>query len=378
MVNRPPYKLLGQCGAIVEVLNEARFVSATDFKVLLTGESGVGKGLLAQFIHENSPRRQRKMLSRNCAGVAQSRLEMELFGHLRGGITDAHSDRAGLFERAHGSTLLLVDVGEIGPRIQARLLHVLENGEVPPAGSDRGSGMIDVRIISATNRDLLQRTSEQAFCVDLYYRLNVAHLQIPPLRERREDISFLMGSYLKILSEDFRLPLCALDRSALSTLEAHSWPGNIRELREVAQLLALTYAGRVVAVDQLPETVVAERGPMPPIEAAPVLSSVADPVATACYEQITQGLESFWTVVYGPFLARKLTRDTVRAVITRGLRQTNGSYKALTTLFNLPPTDHKRLLNLLQQHNCRPRPKAFRAATDDGVRVTPAPQRHAV
>ena len=237
MVSRAPCSLLGQCGTIVDVLDEARFVSATDCKVLLTGESGVGKGLLAQFIHENSPRRQRKMLSRNCARVAQSRLETELF-------------EAGLFERAQGSTLLLADVGEMGPRAQTRLLGVLETA--------------DVRIISATQRDLLQRTSEQAFCVDLYYRLNVAHLQIPALRERREDIAFLVGYYLKMLSEDFRLPLCELDPSALSALDAYSWPGNIRELREVAQHLAVSHAGRVVGVDQLPEAVLAQRGLMPP------------------------------------------------------------------------------------------------------------------
>ncbi len=286
MVNRPPETLLGQCGAMVEVLKEARYVSATDFNVLVTGESGAGKGLLAQFIHENSPRRERKMLSRNCARVAQSRLDTELFGHVRG-TTDAHTGRAGLFERAHGSTLLLSEVGEMGPRVQSRLLRFLDNGEVAPVGSDGGNRMIDVRIISATNRDLLQRSPEQAFSVDLYYRLNVALLRIPALRERREDISFLIGHYLKILSEEFRLPLCELDPSALSRLEAYSWPGNIRELHEVAELLALTHAGRVVVADQLPETVLAQR-PMPPLETAPILSSIDDPVATACYEQIMQ------------------------------------------------------------------------------------------
>jgi two-component system, NtrC family, response regulator AtoC len=271
MVHGAPYALLGQCGAIVDVLNEARSVSATDFEVLLTGESGVGKGWLAQFIHENSRRRQRKMLSRSCAGVAQARLETELF-------------EAGLFERAHGGTLLLADVGDMGPRLQALLLRFLENGE-------------DVRIISATARDLLLPASEQAFCVDLYYRLNVAHLQIPPLRERRDDISFLMGYHLKNLSEHFRLPLCELDASAWSTLEAYSWPGNIRELRHVARFLAMKHAGRVVAVDQLPEAVLPRRGPMPPIGAAPVRSTLAGPVATVWSEQITQD-PKYWTAVY--------------------------------------------------------------------------------
>jgi DNA-binding NtrC family response regulator len=239
MGNRPPYTTLGQSPAIVDVLNEARFVSATDFRVLLTGESGVGKRLLAQFIHENSPRRERRMLSRTCAGVAESHFETELFG---------------LFEKAHGSTLLLAEVDEMGPCVQARLLRFFENGEA------------DVRIISAANCDLLQPNSEQAFSVDLYYRLNVACLQVPPLRERREDISFLLGYYLKTLSEHFRLPLCELDPSAVSALEVYSWPGNIRELHELSQLLALTHAGRVVTAEQLPES-----------------------IATTCYERITPG-----------------------------------------------------------------------------------------
>ena len=248
MADGAPYTVLGQSGAIGDVLDDARCVSATDCKVLLTGERGVGKGLLAQFIHGNSPRRQHKMLSRRCAGVAQSRLESELF-------------EGGLFEQAGGSTLMLVDIDEMGPRTQTRLLHVLENGE-------------DVRIISATSRDLLRRTSEPAFSVDLYYRLNVAHLQIPALRERREDIAFLMRYYLKILSEEFQLPPCELDSSAWSALEAYSWPGNIRELHDVAQLLAVTHAGCLVGVEQLPEAVLAYRSPMSTADAAPVSTSL--------------------------------------------------------------------------------------------------------
>lgn len=249
MVNRQLFTMLGQSRAFAQVIKEARFVSATDFNVLLAGESGVGKGLIAQFIHENSPRRQRTMLSQHCAGVAQSQLETDLFD-------------SGLLERAHGSTLLLTDVGEMGSRLQARLLRFLENGEASQ-GSDVGNEIMDVRIIAATNRDLLQRPSEQEFCVDLYYRLNVAHLQMPPLRECREDISFLVRNYLKILSERLRLPLCELDPGALSALEGYSWPRNISELREVAQLLALTHAGRVVTVNQLPERILAEQSPQP-------------------------------------------------------------------------------------------------------------------
>src|SRR5262249_10958226 len=137
-------------------------------------------------------------------------------------------------------TLLFEEVDEMGPRLQELLLRVLEQA--------------DVRIISATYRDLLQRTADLAFSVDLYYRVNVTHLQIPPLRERREDISFLMTSHLKMLSEQLRLPLCELHPSALEKLEGYGWPGNVRELRHVAEILAVMHAGRMVTVDQLPET----------------------------------------------------------------------------------------------------------------------------
>jgi len=242
MVSRQLFAMLGQSRTFAQVLDEARLVSATDLNVLLAGESGTDKGLLAQFIHENSPRRQGKMLSQNCTGVAPSRLNTDLF-------------ECGLFERAHRGTLLLLDVDEMGARTQQRMLRFLENDETP-----------DVRIISATTRDLLERPSERAFCVDLYYRLNVAHLRIPALRECRDDISFLVRNFLKLLSEHFRLPLCELGPSAMAALEAYGWPGNISELRAVAQQLALSHAGRVVAADELPEAVLAQTGPVPPTD----------------------------------------------------------------------------------------------------------------
>jgi len=191
--------MLGDSPAITQLIAEARFVASTDSKVLITGESGVGKELLAQFIHDNSPRERRTMASVNCAGVPETLLESELFGHTRGSFTDAHRDRAGLFELANGGTLLLDEVGEMGGRMQALLLRVLENGETQRIGADHPRTRVDVRIIAATNRDLLQRTREQAFRLDLYYRLAVVHLVIPPLRERQGDIRILVDHYLRIM-----------------------------------------------------------------------------------------------------------------------------------------------------------------------------------
>ncbi len=345
--------MLGNSRAILDVISEARFVAPTDAKVLITGESGVGKELLAHFVHDNSPRSRRQMASINCAGVPESLLESELFGHTRGSFTDAHADRAGLFEKANGGTVLLDEIGETGARMQALLLRVLENGEIQRVGSDRLSQAVDVRIISATNRDLLQQTREKSFRLDLYYRLNVVNLYIPPLRERREDIRLLFDHFLQVLSERFRVPACELDADAYAMLEAHSWPGNIRELRNVAERIALRHgAGSVVKASNLPPEILrAQRDPTPGAAAVPVAEAVAA-VAAECFDRMVRGLEPFWTVVYEPFMKHDLTRDTVRTVVRMGLQQTKGSYKALAPLFNAAPTEYKRMLNFLQQHDC--------------------------
>jgi len=267
-VNRPPYTALGKCHAIRKVIEEARLVAATDFNVLLKGEPGAGKELLAQFIHEHSPRQRHAMRSVNCAHLAKSQ------------FPDHNGAPERVFGVAGGGTLLLDEVGELGPRLQSQLLAALDS-------------KVKIRVISTTTEDLLPRVADGSFVADLYYRLNVAHLQIPALRERRQDVPFLMRHRLKALSEQFRVPLCELHPSALASLEGYTWPGNIGELRDIAELLALTHPGEIVAADQLPETIVAQR------EHA---SSTAEPVATAAagavmssqYEQMPRASASFW------------------------------------------------------------------------------------
>jgi transcriptional regulator with GAF, ATPase, and Fis domain len=356
--------MLGTSRAILDVIAEARYVAQTDSKVLITGESGVGKELLANFVHDNSPRSRKPMASINCAGVPESLLESELFGHTRGSFTDAHADRAGLFEKANGGTVLLDEIGETGSRMQALLLRVLENGEIQRVGSDRLSQGVDVRIISATNRDLLQQTREKTFRLDLYYRLNVVNLVIPPLRERREDVKLLFDHFLQVLSARFHLPLCEVDAEAYDRLAAYHWPGNIRELRNVAERVALHHGGKVVKVQNLPAEILhEERAAEQSVTAPP--PALAEAVATACFDRMVHGLESFWAVVYEPFMSRDLTRDTVRAVVRRGLRETKGSYKSLAPLFNLAPTEYKRMLSFLQQHDCHLPFQPFRMITPE-------------
>jgi DNA-binding NtrC family response regulator len=198
--------MLGGSPAILDVIAEARYVASRDAKVLITGESGVGKELLARFIHENSRRRVKPMASINCAAVTE---------------TDAHAGSEGLFDVANGGTIFLDEIGEMGARMQALLLRVLENDA-------------DMRIISATSRDLLQQPKDNAFRLDLYYRLNVVHLVIPPLRERREDIRPLFDHFVRLCQEPGAGPI-TVSEDVYPCLEAYNWPFNIRELRNVAE-----------------------------------------------------------------------------------------------------------------------------------------------
>jgi two-component system response regulator AtoC len=210
--------LLGRSRAMLDVIEEANFVALTDSKVLITGESGVGKEVLAHVIHQRSARAKRPMIAINCAGVPETLLESELFGHTRGSFTDAHRDKRGLFEMADGGTVLLDEVGEMSLRMQGMLLRFLETGEVQRIGSEGRSTMLDVRILAATNRDLYQRTKQREFREDLYYRLNVVQLILPPLRARSEDIRLLFEHFLLVMSEQYRLPVCQISDEVATLL----------------------------------------------------------------------------------------------------------------------------------------------------------------
>ena len=174
-------------------------------RCLITGESGAGKEVLAHLIHQRSHRSRRPMITINCAGVPESLLESELFGHTRGSFTDAHRDRRGLLEMADGGTVLLDEVGDMSMRMQTLLLRFLESGEIQRIGSDQYHTTVDVRVIAATNHDLYERTQQKLFREDLYYRLNVVHLVMPPLRARREDIKLLFEHFLRVMAERYKV-----------------------------------------------------------------------------------------------------------------------------------------------------------------------------
>ena len=372
--------LLRHSQVLNDLLAEAECVARSDAKVLITGESGVGKELFARFIHEHSSRSRRPLITVNCAGVPESLLESELFGHMRGSFTDAHRDRRGLLEMADGGTVFLDEVGEMSLRMQVLLLRFLETGEIQRVGSDRYQTTVDVRVIAATNRDLLERTKDGGFREDLYYRLNVVHFVVLPLRERRDDIVPLFDHYVRALAEQNRLPACEIAEDARVYLEAAHWPGNVRELRNVAERVALRYAGRTVTLADLRSQIGRN------VSSATASAAQSDDVDTLArshvhalarsyYDRMTHGHESFWTAVYQPFMLRDVTRDTVRAVIRLALAEARGNYRIVLQLFNLPASDYKRFLSFLQKHECRVPFQLFRemsAARDSGALPRPA------
>ena len=222
-------EILGNCQSIQSVRDLIARVSGTPSTVLITGETGTGKELVARAIHRNSPRAQRPFIAINCAAVTETLLESELFGHERGAFTGADKSRAGLFEAAHEGTLFLDEVAEMSPAAQAKLLRVLANGEIQRVGSTV-TRKVDVRVLAATHRDLQERVKEGLFREDLFYRLAVVPIQLAPLRERREDIEVLCAMLSSRIAKEMKVPSKPLSQEALKKLENYAFPGNVREL----------------------------------------------------------------------------------------------------------------------------------------------------
>ena|GEM_PF-453764 len=237
-------------------------ITPTQFPVLIHGESGTGKELVARAIHFNGPRKGKPFVAENCAALPETLLESELFGHVKGAFTGADRDKKGLFELASGGTLLLDEVGDMGPEMQKALLRVLQEGEIRPVGG-KGSVKVDVRIIAATHRKLDEMVKEGKFREDLFYRLNVIGISIPPLRDRREDIPYLVHHFLETYSKGTAHPERKIERGAMEAMVAYEWPGNIRELEnEVKKLIAM--GEEVIGPDQLSPQI--RKGAAPPKE----------------------------------------------------------------------------------------------------------------
>lgn len=342
-------ELVGNSPQLVELKAEIDRVAACDSKVLITGESGTGKELAARAIHVGSPRRQRPFVAMNCAGLPDTLLESELFGHTKGSFTGAYRDKAGKFEVANEGTVFLDEIGEMTLRMQGLLLRFLETGELQKVGADQVThASANVRVVAATNRNLRDLIAEGEFREDLFYRLNVIHLVIPPLRDRRGDIPTLARHFLGLFASRSDSAVRAISPDAMSALIDYSWPGNIRELANVVERLVVSGRREVVTVDDLPVEVRAERD----VTFRPRRERRRT-VADQLYKKLTDDRESFWSAVYPLYMNREIAKSNVRDLVKRGLQETRGSYKIVVKLFNMDSGDYKKFLNFLRKHDCQ-------------------------
>ncbi len=363
-------QLIGVSPAIAELKAELERVARSDAKVLITGESGVGKEVVARAINLASPRSGEAFVPVNCAGIPETLLESELFGHVKGSFTGAYRDKPGKLETAAHGTIFLDEIGEMALRMQGLLLRFLETGEIQKVGAERVSTAVNVRVIAATNRHLRDMIAQGQFREDLFYRLNVIHMIVPPLRERREDIPVLIEHFLRRFApgsangngngngnghvngngngQGVRYLVREISPEAISALREYSWPGNVRELENVIERLVVTGRREVVQVEDL--------GP----EIRTQLVSGTRPkkdrrrtVADELFKKLTEERESFWSTVYPLYMNREITRGNVRDLVHKGLEEARGNYKIVLRLFNMEARDYKRFLNFLRKHDCQ-------------------------
>jgi transcriptional regulator with GAF, ATPase, and Fis domain len=367
-------RLIGRSDAIRRIEEDVECAARSDAKVLITGETGVGKEVVSRLIHQRSARASAPLVTLNCAGLPDSLLESELFGHVRGSFTGAYRDKPGLLEMAPNGTVFLDEVGEMSTRMQVVLLRFLESGEIQRIGADRSHARVNVRLITATNRDLQAQIAAGGFREDLYFRLNVIRLVIPPLRERTEDIPLLVNYFVNFYVNQHKVAATEISAAAMDALVAYRWPGNIRELKNVVERMVLKSAGTTIREADLPSDVTRSTG---------VVSAGAADAAAAAQPRISQADElaqlmlkhgeSFWSAVYPLFMSRDLTRTDLRKIVQTGLETTNGNYRLMVQLFNMPQDDYKRFLSFLRKHDCHLPFQRFRAAPARLQTTQPAP-----
>ena len=244
------FGIIGNNELVNRAIEVSLRVASTDLTVLITGESGVGKEFFPKIIHENSPRKFSKYIAVNCGAIPEGTIDSELFGHEKGAFTGAIESRKGYFEEANGGTIFLDEVGELPLSTQVRLLRVLQTGEIIRVGASKPM-KVNVRVVAATNSDLLRAISDGRFREDLYYRLNTVPISIPPLRERREDISLLFRKFATDVADRYRMPKVTLDADALAVLKNYDWPGNVRQLKNVAEQISAVEEARQISAEIL-------------------------------------------------------------------------------------------------------------------------------
>lgn len=348
-------ELVGRSPVMNDLREEIERTARSDAKVLITGESGSGKELVARAVHARSARASRPFVAVNCAGLPETLLESELFGHVKGSFTGAYRDKQGKLEMADGGTLFLDEVGEMTLRMQGLLLRFLETGELQKVGADRIRSTVNIRVIAATNRNLRDLIAQQAFREDLFYRLNVIHLIAPPLRERREDIPLLVERFLARGIASGAYTLKAVSSDAMDALARYSWPGNVRELQNVVERLVVTCQREVATAEDLPAEI-----RLLPFGTYRPKRERRRTVADELFQKLTETGESFWTLVYPLYMQREITRGNLRDLVRKGLQEARGNYRIVVRLFNMEPVDYKRFLNFLRTHECQVSFKEFR------------------
>jgi Nif-specific regulatory protein len=320
--SRVEHGMVGESAAMRKVYQLVARVAPTDSTVLIRGESGTGKELAAQALHQNSARRERPFVAINCAALTETLLESELFGHERGAFTGALAQKKGKLEVADGGTLFLDEIGEMAPVLQAKLLRVLQERTFERVGGTR-TIRVDVRVVAATNRDLEEAVRSGAFRQDLYYRLNVVSFEMPPLRERREDVPLLASYFAAKYGAKFKRKVTGVSAAARECLTGYDWPGNVRELENAIERAVVLGSTASILPEDLPETV---------LEAEPAAGSDATP-ATKYHEAV---------------------REAKRQLITRALEQSSGSITEAARALGVHPNYLHRLIRNL---NLRPETK---------------------
>jgi DNA-binding NtrC family response regulator len=415
MRQKGPVQLIGTSKAISDLKVEVERVARSDAKVLITGESGSGKEVVARAINDASTR-AKSFVPVNCAGIPETLLESELFGHVKGSFTGAYRDKPGKLEMADHGTIFLDEIGEMTLRMQGLLLRYLETGEVQKVGAERVVRATDVRVMAATNRNLRDLIAQGQFREDLFYRINVIHIEVPPLRERREDIPLLIENFLARFTGQRSLltmpamagsPGDALDALAgdLAEISGYEANGNgrtsaydvlegsngthignggngqavyaaaagvnghspVRAISEMAMdaLCDYSWPGNVRQVENVVERlVVTGRREVVQLEDLP--QEIRNPsgpgrpgrerrrtVADELFKKLVEDRESFWNAVYPLYMNREITRANVRDLVHKGLEEARGNYKIVLRLFNMDTGDYKRFLNFLRKHDCQ-------------------------
>jgi transcriptional regulator with GAF, ATPase, and Fis domain len=339
--------LIGNSQVVQDLKQEIDRVARSDAKVLISGESGSGKEVVARAIHAQSDRADRPFIPVNCAGIPETLLESELFGHMKGSFTGAFRDKPGKLELADSGTVFLDEIGEMTLRMQGLLLRFLETGELQKVGADRALGIVDVRVISATNRKLEDLIVRGQFRDDLFYRLNVIRFNVPSLRERRSDVPLLLDAALKHFTRNNGCIVREIGPEAMQTLVEYSWPGNVRELQNVVERLVVTGRNEVARVEDLPAEIRTR-----PLSARP-RKERRRTVADELFRRLVDERESFWTAVYPLYMNREITKANVRDLVGKGLEEARGNYKIVARLFNMDVCDYKKFLNFLRKHECQ-------------------------